>query len=163
MKFRPSYYAQQQLTSYAPNGGYPGFYGDGETSSEAEAKAQAEAEIKKAEEEFNLAVSACKGTKERYLGPFPLWNEDICRIAAQKVLDEAKAYAEKKLKEATEGKSPTTTTGGGTTGGGKGGGKYKAKPATDLTVLWAVLSGLAVAGAVGGVVWYARQPRRRSS
>ena len=27
MKFRPSYYAQQQLTSYAPSANYPGFYG----------------------------------------------------------------------------------------------------------------------------------------
>jgi hypothetical protein len=28
MRFRPSIYSQVQLTSYAPNGGYPGFYGD---------------------------------------------------------------------------------------------------------------------------------------
>ena len=27
MRFRPSIYSQVQLTSYAPNGGYPGFYG----------------------------------------------------------------------------------------------------------------------------------------
>jgi hypothetical protein len=30
MRFRPSLYSQVQLTSYAPNGGYPGFYGQPE-------------------------------------------------------------------------------------------------------------------------------------
>ena len=30
MRFRPSIYSQVQLTSYAPNGGYPGFYGQPE-------------------------------------------------------------------------------------------------------------------------------------
>lgn len=33
MRFRPYYFAQQQLTTYAPNGGYPGFYGAEEAES----------------------------------------------------------------------------------------------------------------------------------
>ena len=36
MRFRPSIYSQVQLTSYAPNGGYPGFYGDAPFSAEGE-------------------------------------------------------------------------------------------------------------------------------
>ena len=38
MRFRPSIYSQVQLTTYAPNGGYPGFYGDGETPPAEEPK-----------------------------------------------------------------------------------------------------------------------------
>jgi hypothetical protein len=33
MRFRPSIYSQVQLTAYAPNGGYPGFYGQPEEQS----------------------------------------------------------------------------------------------------------------------------------
>lgn len=40
MKFRPSYYAQQQLTSYAPSANYPGFYGQAEGAVEEEKDAE---------------------------------------------------------------------------------------------------------------------------
>lgn len=109
MKFRPSYYAQQQLTSYAPNGGYPGFYGDGEASKSDEVEKQAATTLKedlyaRCDEKFPYESE---------------WSVEYLKNAAcKKAIDGAYAAGGAALKKVLETygiQTPTTTGGGGTT------------------------------------------------
>lgn len=108
MRFRPSIYSQVQLTSYAPNGGYPGFYGGDEPAS-------AEAQKEKAEADFSAAKIACDSTfdPEKH----PLLNAGCVKVA-QKAFDAAVKKIESSLttRLAPTGGGGTPSTGSGSTG-----------------------------------------------
>ena len=108
MMFRPSLWSQVQLTTYAPNGGFPGFYGDGTVDGSPTAKAAED----KAKEDFSIAKQACAAAFPKHATD---WKQGLayegCVATAEALLDAA-------LREIAErvggGTTPTTTTGGGT-------------------------------------------------
>jgi hypothetical protein len=111
MRFRPSYYSQVQLTTYAPNGGYPGFYGGEEDDSAKEA------EKAKAEEDFNAAKMLCDSMFDPKKGPGQAIAHQGCVSAAQSVLDAAMEKIEQSI---TTALGPNSTPGGGGTQTPKG-------------------------------------------
>lgn len=92
MRFRPSYYSQVQLTSYAPNGGYPGFYGGEED-----------------EIQFQSSVGEMKQEEAEEPGALAKFGGWLWRTFGGKVEEKAKEVA---------GDAVTKLTSGGTSGGG---------------------------------------------
>lgn len=92
MRFRPSYYSQVQLTSYAPNGGYPGFYGGEED-----------------EIQFQSSVGEMKQEEAKEPGVFEKVGGWLWGIFGKNVEEKAKEVA---------GDTLTKLTSGGASGGG---------------------------------------------
>ena len=121
MRFRPSYYSKVQLTTYAPNGGYPGFYGADDAPAEAPS---AEEQKAKAEEDFSLAKTLCGSTFDpESENPLVQLGYNTCVTEAKKLFDAAMKKAEDAI---VAGLTPTT--GGGTTTPPKSGGGGGRKP-----------------------------------
>lgn len=99
MRFRPSIYSQVQLTSYAPNGGYPGFYGGEEDDIQFQSSV-AEMESEEVEEPGAVAK----------FGKW-LWGK-----LGGKIEEKAKDAAGKVVTKLTSGGTPSTTTPPATTG-----------------------------------------------
>jgi len=97
MRFRPSIYSQVQLTSYAPNGGYPGFYG-GE------------------EDDIQFQSSVDEMESEEVEEPGALTKFINWLVGRPEVQQAAKDTAGKVVTKLTSGGTPSTTTPPATTG-----------------------------------------------
>ncbi len=180
MKFRPSYYAQQQLTSYAPSANYPGFYGADEAAAAEEKDANTIlAQLNKwCDQKYETSAGkriACRGA---------VWTAS--KLGASALQKVAEDWFGKKVSTAdtgSSGGSSTLTLPSNLTASEKALiDACKKKPLLQRTVclaetirkinadrasgkaaggntVWWVLGTLAAAGAVGGI-WYATKRRR---
>jgi hypothetical protein len=92
MRFRPSYYSQVQLTTYAPNGGYPGFYGGEED-----------------EIQFQSSVGEMKQEEAKEPGVFEKVGGWLWRTFGGEVKEKAKEVAGDTVTKLTSGGTPSTT------------------------------------------------------
>jgi hypothetical protein len=164
MRFRPSIYSQVQLTSYAPNGGYPGFYGD-DASTEAPPEeksgidwAQVAGRVIDVGSEWiasrpsqggsaSSSGSSAGGTTLSIPTNLTASEKALIEACKKKPLTQ-RAVCLAKAVQTINAQRAQAASGGG--GGGKGG---KAKGSS--TLLW-VIGGVVVVGGVAAVV-YARK------
>jgi hypothetical protein len=180
MKFRPSYYAQQQLTSYAPSPGYPGFYGADEAAAAEEKDADTIlAQLNKwCDQKYETSAGkrlACRGA---------VWTAS--KLGASALQRAAEEWFGKKVTTADTGSSAPSVPMNLTASEKALLDQCKKKPIFEQpsclaqtykkimsdresakksglgagsSTVWWVLGTLAAAGAVGGI-WYATKRRR---
>jgi hypothetical protein len=172
MRFRPSIYSQVQLTAYAPNGGYPGFYGDGEAPPAEEPKEKGAfgralewvwqefgGDIKdtagglvtdvvtKPGKPASSGGSSAGGTTLSIPTNLTASEKALIEACKKKPLTQRAVCVAKAVQTINAQRAQAASGGGGGGGGGKGG-----KGKGSSTLLW-VIGGVVVVGGVAAVLY----------